>query len=222
MVEEGQDVSAGQALCEIESDVARQALQVAIARVEELRARLELVLDELKRKQPLMESGFIAQIEVSQKLLEAQLLRKQISTAEAEVELNRRELELLTLRSPVDGHLYKFDIRLGEYLTAQDAQRIVIGDRKKQVRLFVESFWIGKVTIGDLFAVYDAENLRLLGNGKVAYVSPYAGTRDFRSDDALERLDTRYVQAILQMEDTVDSPLGSLVLCERIEDQKGK
>lgn len=220
MVEEGQTVSAGQPLCEIENDVTRQALQVAVTRVKESKARLDLILDVLKRTQPLLHGGAVSESEVSQKLLEAELLRKQIATAEAEVELKRRELKLHTLRSPVEGRLYKFDVRLGEYLTPQDVQRIIIGKHQKQVRLFVESFWIGKVAVGDLFVVQDAEDHRTLGKGKVVYVSTYAGTRDFRTEDALERLDTKYVQGILQLEDAVESPLGSLVMCERFGDQK--
>jgi multidrug efflux pump subunit AcrA (membrane-fusion protein) len=220
MVEEGHDVSVGQPLYEIEGDVARQALQVAIARVGEFKAKLDMILDELKRLQPLLGVSAVTEAEVTQKLLEAQMLRKQIVTAEAEVELKRRELEILTLRSPIEGHLYKFDVRLGEHLTTQDVQRIVLGKRQKQVRLFVESFWVGRVEVGDSFVVHDAESLRLLGKGKVVYVSAYTGTRDFRTEDALERLDTRYVQAILQLEDSVEAPLGSLVVCERLVDPK--
>jgi multidrug efflux pump subunit AcrA (membrane-fusion protein) len=220
MVEEGHDVSVGQPLYEIEGDVARQALQVAIARVGEFKAKLDMILDELKRLQPLLGVSAVTEAEVTQKLLEAQMLRKQIVTAEAELELKRRELEILTLRSPIEGHLYKFDVRLGEHLTTQDVQRIVLGKRQKQVRLFVESFWVGRVAVGDSFVVHDAESLRLLGKGKVVYVSAYTGTRDFRTEDALERLDTRYVQAILQLEDSVEAPLGSLVVCERLVDPK--
>ncbi|RMH41514.1 MAG: biotin/lipoyl-binding protein, partial [Gammaproteobacteria bacterium] len=194
-VEEGQDVSAGQPLCEMENDVAAQALQLAIARVEEAKARLNLILDDLKRKRPLSENGALAEFEFSQKMLESELLRKQIATAEAEVELKRRELRLFTLRSPIDGRLYKFDVRRGEYLTPQDAQRIVLGKLQKQVRLFIESFWVGKVAVGDIFVVKDAENYHDLGRGKVVYVSEYVGARDFRTEDPRERLDTKYVQA---------------------------
>jgi len=222
MVEEGQDVSAGQPLCEMESDVPRQALQVAIARVDEFKSRLDIILDELQRLQTLSRKGAVPEFDASRKLLEAELLRKQIATAEAEVELKRRELKLLTLRSPVEGRLYKFDIRLGEYLTPQDVQRIVLGKRQKQVRLFVESFWIGKVAVGDSFVVHDAETSRLLGKGTVFYVSAYTGTRDFRTEDALERLDTKYAQAILEFQDAVEAPLGSLVVCERLDGLRGR
>ena len=76
------------------------------------------------------------------------------------------------------------------------------------------------MAVGDRFVAHDAEDLHSLGNGKVVYVSAYSGTRDFRTEDTLERLDTKYVQAILQLDDAVESPLGSLVMCERLGDQK--
>lgn len=277
-VHEGQEVSAGQALCALEQEVERQALEVAVSRVKEfegqlhilldelkrelpfagegpnenralrvavqrvreLEARLDLILDDLKRKKPLSKTGAVSELEYTQKALEAELVRKQIATAssqavieysqksleavrlrrqietaQAEVELRKRQLDILTLRSPIQGHLYKFDIRIGEQFTPQDYQRIVIGKPGKQVRLFVESFWLDRVRIGDVFQVQDAETMRPIGFGKVVAVSEYVGARDFRSEDTFERLDTKYAQAILQVEGTTSVPLGKLVLCTR-------
>jgi len=277
-VQEGQEVSAGQALCELEQSVERQALesailrvkefegrllilldelkrelpfsgegltenralQVAVQRVRELEARLDLILDALKRIGPLSKTGAVAEteytqkaleaelvrkqiatassqavIEHSQKSLEAELLRRQIETAQAEAELRKRELDTLTLRSPIQGRLYKFDVRIGEQLTPQDYQRIVIGKPGKQVRLFVEGFWLDRIRIDDVFQVQDAETMRKIGFGKVVAVSEYVGARDFRSEDTFERLDTKYAQAILQVEGTASVPLGKLVLCMR-------
>ena len=279
LVHEGQNVAAGQPLCELDAEVERQALQVALSSVRELEARLDLILDELKRKEPLTVSGpvvgqqalrvavlrvrelearldlvldqlkrkehlsrtgAISEMEYSQKTLEAELLRKQIATAEAEaeiefsqktleverlrrqmataeaeVELKRRQLDTLILRSPIEGFLYTFDVRLGEHLTPQDYQRIVLGNPEKQVRLFLESFWIDKVRAGDRFLVRDAEILGQIGVGKVVWVSDYVGARDFRTEDSLERLDTKYAQAILQLEEATPITLGKIVLCER-------
>lgn len=215
MVKEGQKISAGQPLLELESSVEKQAVEVAKSKVEELKAQLNLVLDELNRKKPLLDGKAVSEIEVSQKELEAELIKKQIYTAMAETELRKKQLELLTLRSPVNGIIYKFDIRLGEYITPQDNQRIIIGDKRKQIRLFIESFWFYNVKVGDVFDVYDAENLKYLGRGKIVYISPYSGARDFRTEDAFERLDTKYTQAILHLKELFDHPLGSLVLCVR-------
>lgn len=217
LVKEGQDVIAEQVLCELDADVERQQLQVALARVREIKRRLDLTIDDLNRKQTLMPSGVIPEFEYNQKSLEAQLIRQQIVTARAEVELIRRELDTLTLRSPITGRLYKFDVRLGELLTPQDDERIVVGEHAKQIRLYVESYWMDKVRVGDRFMVQDGETLRSLGMGKVVSVSGYVGARDFRTDDALERLDTKYGQAILRFDEAVDIPLGKLVLCERPE-----
>lgn len=278
LVQEGQRVTLGQPLCELDASVERQALQlalsrvtefearldlvldqlkrkdsingsgpgearealrVAVSRVREFEARLDLVLDQLKRKEPLSRIGAVseqdysqksmeaellrrqmatakaeAEIEFSQKTLEAELLRRQIATAKAEVELKRCELDTLILHSPIEGFLYTFDVRLGEQLNPQDYQRIVLGKAEKQVRLFLESFWIDKVHIGDRFLVRDAETLQKVGIGKVVSVSDYVGARDFRTDDSLERLDTKYAQAILQLEEPRLIKLGNVVLCE--------
>ena len=58
----------------------------------------------------------------------------------------------------------------------------------------------------------------LLGNVsyRVGEILPYVGSRDFRTEDRLERLDTKYVQAILELDTAPDVPIGLLVLCERM------
>ena len=190
-------------------------MQVAKERVMELERRLDMIADELRRKEQLFPSGAISEIEFSQKTLEHKFLRQQIATAKAEVERRERELARLTLRSPIDGHVYKFDVRLGELLTPQDFQRIVLGKREKQIRIFVESFWLDKVHVGDSFTVRDGETLRELGQGVITEISEYVGARDFRTEDSLERLDTKYAQAVLHLEGNTHIPLGKLVLCER-------
>jgi multidrug efflux pump subunit AcrA (membrane-fusion protein) len=215
LVREGQSVKTGQVLLELESDVEWQDVQVAKERVMELERRLDMIADELRRKEQLFPSGAISEIEFSQKTLEHKFLRQQIATAKAEVERRERELARLTLRSPIDGHVYKFDVRLGELLTPQDFQRIVLGKREKQIRIFVESFWLDKVHVGDSFTVRDGETLRELGQGVITEISEYVGARDFRTEDSLERLDTKYAQAVLHLEGNTHIPLGKLVLCER-------
>jgi membrane fusion protein (multidrug efflux system) len=218
-VKEGQSVKAGQVLCELESDIERQAVQVAKERVVELERRIDLILDELNRIEDLVASGAVSTLEVSQKKLEVRLLRQQIETARAEVELRNRELDTLKLLATVDGHLYKFDVRVGEQLTPQDYPRIVLGKRQKQIRIYVESFWMDRLHVGDRLMVRDGETLLHLGDGEVIAVSEYVGARDFRTDDALERLDTKYGQAILLMKENADIPLGKLVICERAQDK---
>jgi len=216
-VTEGQKVKQGEVLCELESDVEQEAYRVALAKISEFERRLEIVIDDLLRKEALLPEKAVAEQEVSQKRLEAALLQQQIATARAEAELRRQELEILKLRSPIDGYLYKFDVRLGELLTPQDYQRIIIGKQEKQIRLYIESFWMHRVRVGDRFTVRNGETLRTIGKAIVTTISEYVGARDFRTDDSLERLDTKYAQAILRFEDASDIPLGKIVVCERMD-----
>lgn len=222
------------------SSAGQQVLEGAALQVRELEARLDLVNDLVRRYKPLSQKEAVAQVEYSQRLLEAEVvrgqiatarfqavleysqksleaerLRRQIATARAEAELRKRELDSLTLRSPIQGHLYKFDLRVGEQVLPQDYRRIVIGRPEKQVRLFVETFWLDRVRVGDLFLVQDADTGGAAGSGRVAAVSEYVGARDFRTEDTLERLDTKYAQAVLHLEGTSSLPLGKLVLCIR-------
>ena len=44
----------------------------------------------------------------------------------------------------------------------------------------------------------------------------HVGTRGFRTEDRLERLDTKFAQAVLELNATEPLPLGLLVQCERL------
>ncbi|MGC8989902.1 MAG: hypothetical protein ACP5MD_07260 [Verrucomicrobiia bacterium] len=46
-------------------------------------------------------------------------------------------------------------------------------------------------------------------------ISPYVGARDFRTEDRLERLDTKYGQVILRLDSASSLPINLQVLCEK-------
>jgi multidrug resistance efflux pump len=168
----------------------------------------------VKRELALIKS--IPEFEVNQLELQAALQEQEIKTGRAEVRLRQIESEKLTLRSPIAGVIYKMDVRVGEQLNPQDYSRIVIGKSAKQVRLFVETFWLNRVTIGQRFRVREAETMRDVGIGTIITISPYVGTRDFRTEDRLERFDTKYGQAILQLDAQTPTRIGMQVVCENI------
>jgi len=214
-VAEGAAVRAGDVLCRLDGDLEAQAVRVAEARLEEAVRRLAITEDELRRKRDLARERAVSEFEVRKLELIARLEEQQIETARAEVAARRTELEKLTLRAPLDGRVYKLDVRLGEQLTPQDGERIVVGRPEQQVRLFVETFWMERVRPGQRYRVRDSETLRDLGAGVVVEISPYVGARGFRTEDRLERLDTKYAQAILRLDSSNALPLGLTVLCER-------
>jgi len=214
-VAEGTPVMAGDVLIRLDADLEEHAVRIGEARLEETVRRRAITQDELRRKRQLARDKAVPESEAARLELQAKLEDQQIETARAELAARRTELGKLTLRAPVDGRVYKLDVRVGEQLAPQDYERIVVGRSEQQVRLFAETFWMERVRPGQRYRVRDSETLRDLGEGTVSEVSPYVGARGFRTEDRLERLDTKYVQAILRLETTNSLPLGLQVVCER-------
>ena len=215
LAREGQAVKRGAPLVVLDNQVETQAIEAARSRAEEARRRLEITQDDLRRKRRLAEGEAIPEFDKTRLELQVRLEEQQVKTALADLESRQAELERLTLRAPLDGLVYKLDVRLGEQLLPQDYARIVVGPAEKQVRVFVEAFWRGKVAQGQAYRLRDTETGSEIGTGTVREILPYVGSRDFRTDDALERLDVKYAQAILVLDAAPDVPIGLLVMCEQ-------
>lgn len=211
-VKEGDRVGKGQPLLTLESDVEEKSLKVARLRVQEARAKLALTQDALRRYENLAARKTAPEFEATKLRLQKVYEQQIAETAQGEVAQRAAELERLTLRSPLEGVIYKFDIRLGEFLTPEDYRKIILGSPDKQVRLFVEVFWRDRLTLGDKLLIKNAENLEALGIGEVVELAPYVGARDFRSEDPLERLDTKYMQVVVKLPPDVQAPIGLQVI----------
>jgi len=212
-VREGETVKRGQKLLWLQNDVESAQLQVALAKAESMRRALAISRDILKRKESLYSKDADTEYAFTQAKLQVELDLSNLALAEKEVNLVRAQLELLELRSPVDGILYKFDVRLGESLTTDDTSKIILGSADLWVRLSVETFWTDRVRIGDRYDVFDSETNGLIGKGEVIAKAPYLGRRDFRTEDDQERFDTKYMDVILKLEKTgPKAPLGLSVV----------
>ena len=211
-VKEGDRVGKGQPLLTLESDVEEKSLRVARLRVQEARAKLALTQDALRRYVNLAARKTVPEFEATKLRLQKVYEQQIAETAQGEVAQRAAELERLTLRSPLEGVVYKFDIRLGEFLTPQDYRKIILGSQDKQVRLFVEVFWRDRLQLGDKLLIKNAENLEAIGVGEVTELAPYVGARDFRSEDPLERLDTKYMQVVVKLPPDIQAPLGLQVI----------
>jgi multidrug efflux pump subunit AcrA (membrane-fusion protein) len=217
-VKEGDRIEKNDVLLRLDDELERKSLIIAQSRLDEAIKRLEILKDELARKDILIKQNIGAAFEVSQLELQEKLQEQQIETAHAEIELQKTQIEKLVLRSPISGVVYKMDIRVGEQLTPQDYSRIVLGSQEKQVRMFVEAFWRNSIKMDEKVLVKDGTTLSTIGKGTVVSVLPYMGARDFRTEDPLERTDTKYQQVIVTFDSSYDVPIGLLVQCELIKE----
>jgi len=210
---EGDTVKAGQPLVVLESSVEDAQAHAAFDRATAAEKAYAISREAYDRAAGLFAAKGISEQEFRQALLKASLDSANYGAARADAELARAQLEQLTLRSPVDGIVYKLDLRLGQTLAAGDDSKITLGSPRQQARMFVESFWLGRLKVGDNCKVFDSETGRGLGNGRVVSLSPYVGGRTVRTDDVKERFDAEYQVAVMEL-DTAGLPLGLNVVAE--------
>lgn len=212
-IREGQKVKSGQRLFLLQNDVETAELQVALARVESMRRELAISQDVLRRRENLFAKNAETEYAYTQAKLKIDLDLSNLALAEKEVDLVKAQLAQLELRSPIDGIVYKFDVRLGESLAPEDTSKIILGSADLWVRLSVETFWTDRVRVGDRYDVFDSETNDLIGKGEVIAKAPYLGRRNFRTEDDQERFDTKYMDVILRLEKTgPNAPLGLSVV----------
>lgn len=217
-VAEGDTVSQGERLCTLENSVERQEVELAHARVASYGKAFELSRDLRDRAMKLLADSATAEIEYTQARLKAEFDSTNLMVAREEVKRARALLDQLELRSPIDGIVYKFDVRLGESLSPGDGGEecpVVLGSPDFWVRLYVESFWGDKVRKGTTYEVHDAETGEYIGTGTVVYKAPYLGRRGFRSEDVNERFDVGYREVVLDLvTEKTDLPLGLAVIAD--------
>lgn len=214
-VSEGDALERGQKLCTLENEVEKAQFAAALARVDLSRKALAISKDKFIRNISLYKDKALTEYEYTQSKLKMELDSLDMLTAEKEAELAQAKLDQLDLKSPIDGIVYKFDVRLGESLAEGDNSLIILGKPELWVRLYVEAFWMERIKIGDAFQIKNAETNETIGTGRVISKTPYLGGKVFRTNDPYERFDTKYQEVILKLKpERKNIPLGLSVLAE--------
>jgi len=217
-VKEGDRVKQGQTLCSLDNDVEWSQLRLAESKVETAQRALEISRDEMRRKKDLYNKKVDSEYGYTQSRLKVELDLSNLGVALKEAELTKTQLEQLQLKSPIDGIIYKFDVRIGETLAAGDNSRIILGSPDLWVRLYVESFWLDRIALGTRYNIFHSETGESLGSGEVIYKAPYVGRRNFRTEDTQERFDTKFQEVVLLLKKEKDNiPIGLSVVAELSE-----
>ncbi len=212
---EGDTVVRGQLLAELENLVERAQVTLNEAKIELARKAIELEDDNMKRSRQLYTKNIDSEYTYTQARLRKELEEKRLAVASDELRHAQAQLEQTLLRSPIDGIIYKFDLRLGETLASGDNSRIVLGEQGYWARMWVESFWRERVKPGTQYDLYDSETREKIGTGRFLKRIPYMGRRDFRTEDMQERFDTKFQEVILEVTPVNEKlPIGLTVVAE--------
>lgn len=120
--------------------------------------------------------------------------------ASARVDESRARLEQRSIRAPVAGEVLSLKVRVGEYTQPGDAV-VVLGDtRVLRVRVDVDERDLGKVSIGASLIVHAVAFPGEDFAGKVVELGRRMGRKNIRSDDPVERNDTKILEVVGELE----------------------
>jgi HlyD family secretion protein len=178
-------------IAKAEADTAERAERVARARVDAARQRLDLVTADAREE------------DSAQAAADVRLARARMAEAAA---LYDKTL----VRAPIDGVVLRRHRRAGESVSTQfDSPIVTIADdRVRRVRVDVDEADIGRLAVGQpAYVTADAFGDRRFA-GRVVRVGQLLGRKNVRTDEPTERVDTKVLEALVELDDGRERPFG--------------
>ena len=141
--------------------------------------------------------------------------RAKVLGAEARVAQARAALERLTVKAPTDGEVLQVKVREGELYSFSGLDPLLtLGDTSKlRVRMDVDERDIAKVALGaGAYVRADAFGARRF-EGKVVEVGRRFGRKNVRTDDPVERNDTKILEVLIELDSNEALIPGQRVTC---------
>jgi HlyD family secretion protein len=212
----GDKVKAGDPLLLLDDRETRAQLANMEAQLGAMRASLasEKVLwadadDQLKRTEVLEKQNVASVDEWTRKQfalrsMEARVAKSEadIKAAEAQVELARTNLEILTVRAPRDGTILQLNVREGEYAgTTPTEPLMILGETERlQIRADVDEQNAPLVVANEPAVAFLKGDTKSPIPLRFVRIEPYVVPKRSLTGDTTERVDTRVLQIIFEFE----------------------
>ncbi len=225
----GSNVKAGDPLFQLDNREAHARLETAKTQLEVLRATLATekvqladLTDQFERAAKLEkekvspeEERTRKQFAVEQSKARLEKIKADIKAAEKQIEQSGTELEVLTVRAPRDGNILQLNIREGEYANVQTSEPLMIlGDvNTLQIRADVDEQNAPLVLPNQKAVAYlkgDTKNPIPL---RFVRIEPFVVPKRSLTGDSAERVDTRVLQIIFQM----DRPAAPIYVGQQVD-----
>jgi HlyD family secretion protein len=133
-----------------------------------------------------------------------------LQAADASVAETKAQIEKTIIRSPIDGTILKVFRRTGETVSNFPPTPIVtVGDTSRlRVRADVDAANVGQVAMGQtVWVTTDAFRGKRF-RGTVVRIATQLGRKNFRSDRPEERLDTKVLEVLIDLDAHGQLPIG--------------
>jgi HlyD family secretion protein len=141
--------------------------------------------------------------------------RARVLAAEARVAQARASFERLAVKAPIDGEILQVKVRPGELYSFQSSEPLVVmGDtRTLRVRMDVDERDVARVKVGaTAYVTADAFGAKRFP-GKVVEVARRFGRKNIRTDDPVEKNDTKILETVIELDSNQQLIPGQRVTC---------
>lgn len=152
--------------------------------------------------------------ESGSRLEEVAFQRARTRAAEARVAEARAQVERLAVRAPADGEVLQVRVRPGELYSFQSsAALVVLGDTSKlRVRMDVDERDVARLRVGErAWVTADAFGDQHF-TGTVVEIGRRFGRKNVRTDDPVEKNDTKILETLLELDGTPPLVPGQRVM----------
>lgn len=133
---------------------------------------------------------------------DVRIAKAQYELAAAQRNEAKMRYERLAVRAPEAGTVLQIKLRPGEYFIPQGGEPIMIlGDtRKLRARVDIDERYAGRIAAGaEAYVTCDAQPGRRFP-ARVTEVALRMGRKNIRTDDPVERIDTKIYEVVLELE----------------------
>ena len=205
-VQIGSDVKAGDALFALDDRAARAQVATRQAAVQVAEAQAAVYRYEFTLSDALAAKRIASDEDLQMKRFAAQKSEAQLAQAQAELKASETNLELLTVRAPVDGQVLQLKVRLGELaqvgpVAAGQPPLIMLGSiTPLHVRVDVDENDASRVSATAPATGYLRGNKNIKTPLTFVRFEPYVVPKKSLTGDTTERVDTRVLQVIFSFE----------------------
>jgi len=198
-VKVGERVRAGSPLFSIDDRARLADLAVREARVREAEANLQDLRAQLEIAQKVKDPRAISTDDLNKRRFATQAAEARLANAAAEVKAARVDIDLLTVRAPIEGDVLQVNIRPGEYapsgVTAQPL--ILLGSLDRlHVRVDIDENDAWRFRQQAPAVAFVRGNPSFKTNLRFEYVEKYVIPKRSLTGESTERVDTRVMQVV--------------------------
>ena len=130
------------------------------------------------------------------------IAKARVALAEANKEKALADLAKTEVVAPFDGEILQVKARVGEFATAGGAELMTIGDTSKlRARIDIDERSISKLRVGAPATVTVSAFPDKRIKAKVVEIGRRMGRKNFRTDDPIERIDTKILETVVELDD---------------------